>query len=258
MSSLYKGGDTMLRFTLASLFGLVIAGALSAPLLHTEEAICIAAPDTENTSISPYTAPQSPQSTPVTGRREVMFPASIPGTDLRAERLVLYEGAMLEDGSDTFLVDAAALELYNCGSSEISLAEVELEFADRKMVFFASNIPAGTRVLVIEEEAALWTPDPCYSCRGWVQYSDDTSIGQDQLEIKSADMGTLTVTNLTNNSFSDLWLFHKSYDCDSQLYIGGITYVTEIPYLTPGQTLLVSPEHYADGYSKIVKIIEVK
>lgn len=248
----------MLRFTLVSLFGLAIAGALSAPLLHKEEAILFVAPETEKTQISAYTAPQSPESAPNANRREVLFPASIPGTDLRAERLVLYEGAMLEDGSDTFLVDAAALELYNSGSREIALAEVELEFEDANMSFFATNIPAGTRVLVIEQEGKLWTAEPCYSCRGWVQYSDDTSIGQDQLEIKSADMGTLAVTNLTDNSFSDLWLFHKAYDSISQLYIGGITYVTEIPYLAPGQTILVAPEHYADGYSKIVKIIEVK
>lgn len=201
-----------------------------------------------------FNAPQTATQEPTVYRDSAYtFPVLIEGTTLVAESLAMYEGDMIENDSDDFVVDAAALELRNFGTREVVLAEVVLEFGDTKMVFFGTNIPAGGTALIIEREGKPWTQE-CYSnCSGWVQYGNCNDLTEDSLRIEDADMGTVLVTNTTNEELKDLWLYYKNYLYDAELYLGGITYVEVIPTLRPGEQVLIAPERYAKGYSKFVK-----
>ena len=241
----------MVRIRSAVLTWLVLVAAVLRPMLRPEDQ---KQTDIQETVVV-FNEDLTEQENPVTS---VNFPIFVNDTDLQAVSLALYEGDMLEANSDNFLVDAAALELYNCGSREIAVAEVTLKFDTVQMVFFATNIPAGARVLVIERIGQLWTQESCTECGGWVQYSDDFPLSEESLRIEDVDLGTVAVTNLTEEPFCDLWLYYKNYLSDAQMYLGGITYIYQIQSLAPGQTLLITPERYASGYSKFIKAVQME
>ncbi len=197
--------------------------------------------------------PTQPQETDV-----LHFPFIVEGTTLIANSLAMYEGDMIENETERFLVDAAALEVYNFGTEEIELAEVKLKFDQDELVFFGTNIPAGGRVLIIEQSGKGWTQEPCGACYGWVQYTEEPPLPDGVLLLQDVDMGTVAVTNTTEKTLNDIWLFYKHYLYEDALYLGGITYIEVIPWIRPGQTLQIKPEYYASGYSKFIKAKQVQ
>lgn len=182
-----------------------------------------------------------------------VFPVLVEGTTLVAESLALYEGDMLEEDSDEFLVDAAALELRNFGTREVTMAEITLEFTHTTMVFFATNIPPGGRVLIVEQEGKPWTESNFTNCSGWARYGSGSSLLDDALRIEDVDMGSVLISNTTDQTFHDVWFYYKNYLYDADLYLGGITYVEVVPTLGPGEQIMLLPSRYAMGYSKFVK-----
>ena len=68
------------------------------------------------------------------------------------------------------------------------------------------------------------------------------------------DMGTLAVTNVSDAALCEVWLYYKSYLSQPGIYVGGITYKAGLQWIGPGQTVQISPLHYACGYSGIVRI----
>lgn len=183
------------------------------------------------------------------------FPHRIGQTSLIARQLVVYEGPYLETGADTPVSEITALLLYNDGPSEISQAEVRLT-GEEELWFYASNIPPRSQVLVLERNIAPWKEWQITACEGW------SSLGQPglpdgALDIQEVDMGTLAVTNTTEQPLEEVWLFYKNYLPQSQLYVGGITYITVIEKLEPGQTLQIKPERYASGYSRIIRAEQI-
>lgn len=187
----------------------------------------------------------------------ITLPCRVEGTGLIAQQLVMYEGPYLENGGDVPVSDITALLLYNDGKQEIDQTEVILT-AQQELTFLASNIMPGARVLVLEKNATPWQQWQVLGCSGWVNAVAGSQMPEAALEITEVDMGTLSVTNTTDEGLGELWLYYKNYLPEEELYIGGITFIKTIEYLNPGQVLLVNPEHYAVGYSRIVKIEKVE
>ena len=202
----------------------------------------------------PAFSPQKGVEAPVREEKDGgVFPVLVEGTTLVAESLALYEGDMLEKDSEEFLVDAAALELRNFGNREVTMAEITLAFPHTKMVFFGTNIPPGGRVLIIEQEGKPWTESSFTTCSGWARYGSGSSLLDDTLRIQDVDMGSVLVSNTTDQTLNDVWFYYKNYLYEDDLYVGGITYVEVIPTLEPGEQILLLPARYASGYSKFVK-----
>lgn len=183
------------------------------------------------------------------------FPHRIGQTDLIAQQLVSYEGPYLENGKDTPVSEITALLLYNDSLWEIGQAEVQLT-GEQTLTFFASNIPPQSQVLVLEKNTAAWNQWQITGCEGWSS-PGQPALPEGTLDIREVDMGTLAVTNTTQRTLEDVWLYYKNYLPQSQLYVGGITYITVIEELAPGQTLQIKPERYASGYSRIVKLEQI-
>ena len=180
------------------------------------------------------------------------LPCKVPGTELIAKQLMMYEGPFLEGGTDVPVSDITALLLYNSGQQEIAQAEVILQ-AQQELTFFASNIMPGAQVLVLERNAASWQNWQIAACTGWTNQSQRSSLPEGALQIRDVDMGTIAVTNTTDQTLTDVWLYYKNYLPQSEIYIGGITYLKTIVSLAPGQTMKLPLNNYASGYSRILK-----
>lgn len=181
------------------------------------------------------------------------FPVQVDGTSLVAEHMVYYEGPFTEDGSDEPVVGISALVLRNAGQQEIAEAEVILEKGQTRLTFRGYDIVPGQSVMVLEADGKGYVKEGFTACTGWVREAEGLPVPLETLLIESVDMGTLAVTNQTDHTLRDICLYHKTYLPDGT-YVGGISYHTRIEVLAPGQTVQVSPEHYADGYSKVFKV----
>lgn len=181
------------------------------------------------------------------------LPLQIEGTRLVAEHMVYYEGPFTEDGSDEPVVGVSALVLRNVGDRELAEAEVTLEKGQTTLAFYVRDLMPGQSVMVIEKSAKGYIKEGFTACHGWEREAETASVSLDALSIECVDMGTLAVTNLTDRTLQRLCLYHKTWLPDGT-YVGGISYHTRIEVLEPGQTVQVSPEHYADGYSKVFKV----
>ncbi len=181
----------------------------------------------------------------------VSLPCAVEGTGLIARQLVMYEGPYLENGGDDPVTDITALILYNDSQQEIAQAEVILT-GEEELTFFATNIMPGAQVLVLEKDADPWKERQIAECTGWVS-TGGAALPEEALDIEELDMGTLLVTNTTSELMEDIWLFYKNYLPEAELYIGGITYITTVEALDPGQSIEVCPDRYAKGYSRVLK-----
>ncbi len=183
---------------------------------------------------------------------EVSLPCRVEGTGLIARQLVMYEGPYLENGGDDPVSDITALVLYNDSEWEITQAEVVLT-AQEELAFLASNIMPGTQVLVLEKNGSAWKDWQVSRCTGWISQVSGEFLPDAALTVKEVDMGALQVTNTSGKELRDIWLYYKNYLPEADLYIGGITYITMVEHLAPGQSMVVCPGHYAAGYSRILK-----
>ena len=184
------------------------------------------------------------------GDETLVLPAQVPGTSLIAERLVCYEGPFMEDGSDGPVVNTAALVIRNAGHSAIRAASVTLERAGERYVFDLTYLLPGMSVMVQEASAVPYFRDGITAITGWAQTMEESPGALSGLELVPLDMGSLSVTNRTGEMLENILLLHKNYLPDGT-FVGGITYETPIAALAPGQTQIIFPEHYAQGYSKI-------
>ena len=121
----------------------------------------------------------------------------------------------------------------------------------------AHDIDPEAEVLVLEKNAAAWQEWNISACDGWVSEETGQSILESALEIREVDMGTLSVTNISREKLPEVWLFYKNYLEEGDLYIGGITYIETVGSLDSGETVRINPNHYAAGYSRIIKAEEI-
>ncbi len=181
------------------------------------------------------------------------FPYSVGDSSIVLQAISAYEGPYLEDGSDDEVVDIAALKIYNSGMEEISNLYIELLWENGSFVFEGDHIPPDATVVLLERNRGLFH-NYCYKACNIRQEIFKMCDIQDQIAIAEEGLGTVTVTNLTDRTLLDVNVYYKSWLNPPDVYVGGITYKTEIPQLLPQQTVSLSPYHYACGYNKVVTV----
>ena len=178
------------------------------------------------------------------------FPFLIEGTDLIAEYFVSYEGDFFEDASDTFLINGAALCVYNRGENHIDYASVYLETLDGVYCFEGTCIPPHSKVIILEKYRSAYPKSPVYYAAGKMKVNNKQSV-MDKLQIEPIDMGRICVSNKSREVLENVYLYYKRYDSLWDIYVGGITYAVCAESLQQGESVILSPANYANGYSKV-------
>ena len=186
-----------------------------------------------------------------TERDELNFPFVIGETDLIAECFIRYEGDYIEDKSDTFLVDGAALCVYNQGDKHIDFASVYIETLEGVYCFEGTCIPPKTKVMILEKYKSSYPTGPVCIALGRTVFSEKQNI-LEKLHIAEVDMGSIKVTNCSDTYLENVNLYYKQYDSHWGTCIGGITYVVSPGDLQPGESTYLYPANFAKGYSKFL------
>lgn len=181
----------------------------------------------------------------------VSFPYEISDTKLLIKGMGIYEGPYLEDGSNNPVTDVAALWITNCSQHPIQQGAVVLEIDQEQYVFEIFAVPPGECVFVCESERKQFTNMTITACSGWA-VEDTWPAIQGLFTISEIGMDTLEIKNLTDQMVPHIQLLYKSYDQESNVYIGGICHTLEVLSLRPGESRTVTPYRYVRGYSRVV------
>ena len=188
-----------------------------------------------------------------TGLSTIEFPYVIPDTTLVVQALTGYDGPFLEDGTDREMVNVVALIIRNSGATIIESAQISLHWGDGMYTFAGSYIPAGGTAVLIEQNGQIWKDTVFTHCTG-NQTTLQAGLLQQEIMVTEEAMGTVILTNTTEDTIYGITIYHKTWLSPQDMYIGGITYAMDVPHLLPGQTAYLYPDHYAVGYSRVVCI----
>ena len=184
----------------------------------------------------------------------VIFPCTIQGTTLVAERIAAYDGPFVEDGSNDEVTGIAALVLRNCGERTVTDALVTLQREALTMTFYAQTIPPGGTVLVLERNRQPYASVQFSRCSGQARIEEAITLAPNDMRITVSKMNCITVTNTSDRRMTNVRIEHKGWLEEPGICVGGIVYVTQLGDLAPGITISVYADHFVDGYSRIVRV----
>ena len=185
-----------------------------------------------------------------TQSQEKNAPVAISCTPLIIQKMASYDGKFIEDGSGRQVQDVAAIVLFNNRDTIVPYAFVTVYTDHCRYTFSAYMIPPKSSVLVPEENGQKLTETGIVRTFGWTTVARNQN--QIRLSFEEVGMNCLRVTNQTGSKVKNVVLYHRTYMSENDLYIGGKAFETKISYIAPGESVLVYPDNYASGYSKIV------
>lgn len=190
--------------------------------------------------------------TPVAQTEMLQLPCPVLDAQMEAKTMAWYEGPFREDGSDQEVTGVAALAVTNTGDTMIAKGAVIMEYEDKRMVFEVFGLPAGETALVLEKDQSPYCTDRLTACYGWESREYPENMGH--ISVQEAGDAKLLVINRTDGRMPVVRIRFKSYDAESQMYIGGICYETAVRDLLPGESREISPYHFLCGSSRVIGV----
>ncbi len=203
---------------------------------------------------SPSPKPATVTSIEPTPIPTIDFPYAIPGTDLTILQVSPYSGYFLEDGSGDRVSNIMTIVLKNNGG-DLAYAGIGVSQGERNLAFTASSIPAGSTVIIQEQNRAAYMDGSFYSATATTSPSEGLTISSDVLAIEDNGDNTFTVNNVSGEIIGSAVISYKSYLPNEDVYVGGITYTINLTGLEPDTPIIVESSHYVSGSSVIVSAI---
>lgn len=203
----------------------------------------------EPANVAKPTQPVETAASAPTERKKAAFPFVLRDTGLIAERLVSYEGPFPAD--DEPVADTAALMVYNPGKEAVLSALISVARGEDILYFFLTDLPPGSRVLVVEKDKKPFPREEVVDCdcllleRGKLERSQYVTVSETEQGLR--------VENRSKEPRA-VMIRYKSYYAPDRFYLGGITRSVVLEPLAPGETREILPPHYAPGYSKVVSV----
>ena len=185
---------------------------------------------------------------------EMSFPYTVPGSSLVITKIDSYDGIFLEDGSDRSITDVCALVVTNGGTADVEYADIRIKQGSRTLLFKVTVLRAGCTAVVQEANAAPFAEGSYESCTADVAEAEKLEMSEDKVKVVENANGTLTVTNLTDQTIGGIRIFYKFCLTKGSVYVGGITYTAKVENLAPGAAQTVAPNHYVYGSSEVVMV----
>lgn len=201
-------------------------------------------------------APTEPPSTaPTVAHSQIDKDSQIDlGSNLVITGTGSYAGMFMENGSNEIVSGVQMISLKNNSGAMLQYAVITLEYADGNAVFEVSNIPAGSRAVVLEKSAAAYREEKPTNVKVEnVVFLKEVEHYEEQLKIQGLD-GAMNVTNISGEDItSDIYIYYKYTAGD--VFYGGITFRAKIEGgLKKDEVRQLSSDHYDAASSKVVMI----
>ncbi len=138
-----------------------------------------------------------------------------------------YAGIYMEDGTDEVVSDLLMIELENTSEEDLHLAHIKLHYGDATAQFQVTNLPAGRRIILLEQNRMNYTASAPDSAEAEnVAFVEKFSMYEDKVQISALD-GVINVRNISGADIDqDIYVYYKNTAGD--IYYGGITYRVRI------------------------------
>lgn len=178
---------------------------------------------------------------------ETQLPIDL-GEGLVVTKIASYAGLYLEDGTDEVVSGIMMIELENTSELDLQLAKITLEYGETPALFTVSNLPAGKKVVLLEQTRMPYTSKAPEGARVEnTVFLTAFEMHEDALEIIARD-GVINVKNISGADIEkDIFIYYKNIS--GGVYYGGITYRARIEGgLKSGEIRQIITQHYdADG-----------
>lgn len=174
-------------------------------------------------------------------------------SDIEIKSVGVYSGTFIEDGSDEAVANVAALIVTNKSDRMLQIGIIEFQVNESETATFQiSNLPAGTSVLVMEQNCREYDEEDDYSYGEASTGFTEQNLYEDMFSVSGED-GELTLTNNTDTTYSTVYVYYK-YIQSGGAYLGGITYRTPFENVEPGDTVNAVANHYTESSSVITLV----
>ena len=181
----------------------------------------------------------------------LQFPCEVPGHNLKLEKLALYSGLFVEDGTNRQVADVAMLMVYNSGDSAIEYMEITVEYQDKTLSFQITALPAGERMVVQEKSGNTIPEGKALRASALVVHRTQMDVAK-EVSVKDNGDNSLTIKNLTDETLPAVRVFYKYYMEEENLFVGGIAFTVRITGLSANGSVVVRPSHYSSQTSRVV------
>ena len=146
-----------------------------------------------------------------------------------------YTGPYVEDGSNDPCENVCAVRLENRSETHYRYLRFTLTTSKETYTFTATTLFAGARMTILCDEKTAFSGGDIVSEEflAVTPFDEPPTVHTDTLKITYTD-GFINVTNLTDGTLSDVYVYFK--DTDESGYLGGITYRTHFGDIPAGET----------------------
>ena len=164
-----------------------------------------------------------------------------------------WTGRYMEDGSDEKVKNVLALQFENTGDQAVQFAEYVFGIDGEAVSFKLSDLPAGQSCVVLESSRYEYHKrDELKLISRVVAQVDEIPFARDQVLVVDNSDNSITIMNLTDKEIPVVRAFYKTFDSESKMFIGGITYTAKAENIPAGKGVTLEPAHYVSGESVIV------
>ena len=185
-------------------------------------------------------------------RPHAILDYAIPDTGLVIESVGQYTGPNIEDGQDTPTGNAASVVLRNDSDRVLQYAMLTLQAGEAQVSFKITTLPPGARVQAIALDGQAYQPEATYSYLSCETAYSDSISKMDTLFRTEGESGSLTLTNLSDESYQHVSVYYKYIQDD--IYLGGITYRCTFENVAPGASLQQAAGHYDPATCEIMML----
>ena len=182
------------------------------------------------------------------------FPCKVEGYGLTTEKLALYNGMYVEDGTNVTVDGVAMLLIVNNGNYPVEYAQIKVEYNNESLLFDITALPAGERVVVQEKNGKKIPEGDALSATALVVQEAELSLSEDIVSVVDNGDNTLTIKNMTNKEIPTVRVFYKYYMKDEKIFVGGISFTVRLTRLGAGETITIQPSHFTSSTSRVVMV----
>lgn len=167
-----------------------------------------------------------------------------------------YSGIFMEDGTNDPVSDVMMVLLHNESEQDLQYVTFTAEAEDAVFTFEASNLAAGSSVVLLDQARQAVAPDGLTSADAEhvVFFDAPMELCTELVEVSGMD-GALNVRNISDRDIAgDVYVYYK-YAAEDIFY-GGITFrVVVSEGLKAGELRQVPAGHYSPGLCTIVQVV---
>lgn len=182
------------------------------------------------------------------------FPYVVPETDLTLLMIDGYSGPYIEDGSNEYVENCAAILVKNTGDTVLDYAELTFKInGEEDAVFKISSLPASASAIVLEASRKKFVKEDLYMVSGkGMSRSEKFELNSDKISVTGSEK-KVTVKNLTEKPYSKVVVCYKNLYMEG-LYFGGITYARTFENLAANAEATLTADNYYPEVCQVLKV----